>query len=63
MNRVTMTPDDLVTAYKKVIQRLLSNDASDIPRGSYSFGDFVLDELLPFRYENPSFAFRLYKMM
>ena len=63
MNRVTMTPDDLVIAYKKVIQRLLSNDASDIPRGSYSFGDFVLDELLPFRYENPSFAFRLYKMM
>ncbi len=63
MNRVTMTPEDLDIAYRKVIQRLLANDACDIPKGSYSFGDFILDELLPFDYEDPSFAFRLYNMM
>ncbi len=63
MNRVTMTTEDLDVAYRKVVKRLLANDAVDIPKGNYCFGDFILDELLPFKYEDASFAFRLYNMM
>ena len=63
MNRLTIQPEVLENAYVDAIRFILYSDFSQIPPGKYNFGDFLLDYILPFNYENPMFAYRLHSMM
>lgn len=63
MNAISIHPETLETAYRKAIQFIFQSDISLIPAGDYNFGDFLLDSILPFQYEDPHFAYRLHIMM
>lgn len=63
MNAISIHPEALESAYRKAIQFIFQSDISLIPAGHYNFGDFLLDNILPFQYEDPHFAYRLHVMM
>ena len=63
MNRISLTPDDLDRAFKTVRSNLFAENGVALPPGDYSLGDFLLDVLLPFDYEDPKFAYRLCAMV
>lgn len=63
MNEIAIPPEALEKAYRSAIQFIFSSDVSQIAAGNYNFGDFLLDEILPFEYESPMFAFQLHAMM
>ena len=63
MNRLTIQPETLDSAYVDALRFILYSDFSQIPAGKYNFGDFLLDYILPFNYEDPMFAYRLHSMM
>lgn len=63
MNQIAIQSDALETAYRDALQFILGADLSQFPAGYYNFGDFLLDRILPFHYENPMFAVRLHRMM
>ncbi len=62
MNRIVMTTDDLSRAYRAVIRRIFERDTTLIPAGDFNFGDFILDEILPFEYDDSYFIYRLFDM-
>lgn len=63
MNQLTIQPETLENAYVEALRFIIQSDFSKIPSGKYNFGDFLLDRILPFHYENPLFAYRLHSMM
>ena len=63
MNQLTIQPDALEKAYVEALRFIILSDFSQIPSGKYNFGDFLLDNILPFHYEDPMFAYRLHAMM
>ena len=63
MNQISIQPQDLERAYRDALKFILQAELAAFPSGFYNFGDFVLDQLLPFHYEDPMFACRLHLMM
>lgn len=63
MNEISITPESLATAFHAAVKFILESDISLIPSGQYNFGDFILDAILPFDYEDPMFAYRIHSMM
>ena len=64
MNKLVIRPETLQKAYHETLKTLFSKiNFAQVPAGHYNFGDFLLDEILPFPYESPLFAFRLHCMM
>ena len=63
MNEVSINTDTLEKAYRDTLKFIFTTDFSQVPAGYYNFGSFVLDNILPFTYENPVFAYRLHSMM
>ena len=63
MNEISITPESLETAFHTAVKFILESDISLIPSGQYNFGDFILDAILPFDYEDPMFAYRIHSMM
>ena len=63
MNQIVIQPNDLENAYRDVLRFIFESDPSQIPPGHYNFGDFILDRLIEFKFEDPMFAYRLHSMM
>lgn len=63
MNDIVLDPEQLEKACRDAVRFILKNDLSMFPAGYYNFGDFVLDRILPFPYEDPYFACRLHLLM
>ena len=63
MNNITIQQENLDKAYLDAVRFIAFSDLSQVPSGKYNFGDFLLDNILPFHYENPMFAYRLHAMM
>ena len=63
MNQIVIQPETLENAYLDALRFIIQSDFSQIPPGKYNFGDFLLDRILPFNYEDPMFAYRLHSMM
>ncbi len=63
MNDIVLAPAQLEKACRDAVRFILRNDLSMFPAGYYNFGDFVLDRILPFPYEDPYFACRLHLLM
>ncbi|MBQ9816384.1 MAG: hypothetical protein IJM59_02800 [Proteobacteria bacterium] len=63
MNEIAISPEALEKAYHAAIEFIFRCDVSQIPAGHYNFGDFLLDNILHFEYQDPMFAYRLPLMM
>lgn len=63
MSRISIEAVDLERAYRETIRFILQSDLSMFPVGYYNFGDFLLDRIFPFPYEDPAFACRLHLLM
>ena len=63
MNQIAIQPDELNKAYRKALRFIFGTDFSQVSPGHYNFGDFVLDQLVEFKYDDPMFAYRLHAMM
>ncbi len=63
MNELAISAETLELAYRASLKFIFESDVNRIPPGYYNFGDFLLDQILPFEYEDPMFAYRLHSMM
>lgn len=63
MNDVVLDPLEIDKAFREAVRFILQTDMSMFPMGYYNFGDFILDRILPFPYEDPYFACRLHLLM
>ena len=63
MNDIVLDAYELDKAFRESVRFILQTDMSMFPMGYYNFGDFLLDRILPFPYEDPYFACRLHLLM
>lgn len=63
LSQMSFDEKNVEDAVKKALKRIASLDLSTVPTGQFNFPALVLDELMPFEYEEPAFAFRLFEIM
>ena len=63
MNNLTIHPETLEEAYISALEFIAATDFTQVPEGHYNLGDFLLDAILPFEYEDSLLAYRMHAIM
>ena len=63
MNNLSIHPKALEDAYISALDFIAATDFTQVPPGNYNLGDFLLDVILKFEYEEPLLAYRTHAIM
>ncbi len=63
MNSLSIHPETLEKAYISALEFIAATDFSQVPPGNYNLGDFLLDVILDFDYQDPLLAYRTHAIM